>query len=121
MSEIIVENQEETSSGEVSAGNPALTVPTGVILTDSIGKMFDLKPSEMSRYKTKINTLIAYAKLKTDDHSPQGLKWAIRNLETKLGTPALGEKLINYLTRYAYLYLESKNLEKELGKYHDRG
>lgn len=92
-------------------------LPTGNLLRDSIAQMFDLKPSEISKYDSKLDTLIQYAKMKTEDHSPAGLKWAIRSLGTKLGTPPLGEKLLPYLTRYAYLYLESNKIEKEMDKY----
>ena len=112
-----------TDSGEeivpVEAGDPSSTIPDGVLLAERVAQMFDLKPSEVSKYRSKLNTLIEYAKLKTEDHSASGLKWAIRSLGTKLGTPPLGEKLLPYLTKYAHLYLESRNLDKEMEKYHD--
>jgi hypothetical protein len=38
-------------------------------------------------------------------------------LEYKVGTPELGEKLINYLSKYAYLKLEQKKLDEEVKKY----
>lgn len=87
---------------------PAQTEP---FLVDSVAKMFDLKPSETSQYKSKINTLIDYAKTKVDEPTSDNIIWAIRNLGLKLGTPPLGEKLINYLTQYAFLELETRKLE----------
>lgn len=107
----IVEQEAQT------AGDPVATIPEGTLLAERVAQMFDLKPSEVSKYKRKLNTLIEYAKTKTDDHSPQGLKWAIRSLGTKLGTPPLGEKLLPYLTRYAHLSLESNRIEAEKQKF----
>ena len=89
------------------------TFQPGELLVEQVGQLFDFKPSEVGQYKTKINTLIAYAKTKTQDHSPEGIKWALRNLSLKVGTPPMGEKIINYLTLYAHLYLEGKELEKK--------
>jgi len=97
---------------------PPTIQPDGVMLREQIAKtLFDFKPSEMSSYKDKLDTLITYAKMKTDDHSPDGIKWALRQLGVKLGTPPLGEKLINYLNVYAKLYLESKRVEAEKDKF----
>jgi hypothetical protein len=107
------EGQEIPQEEKKLDATPTPGIPDGVLLVEQIGQLFDFKPSEVSQYKTKIRTLIDYAKLKTDDHSPEGLKWALRNLQLKVGTPPIGEKMINYLTRYAYLYLETKKLEKE--------
>ena len=88
-------------------------IPEGVLLLEQVAQLFDFKPSEVQAYKTELNTLLEYAKLKTDDTSPEGLKWAIRNLSLKVGTPPIGEKMIKYLTRYAYLYLEGKKIDKQ--------
>jgi phage host-nuclease inhibitor protein Gam len=88
-------------------------IPEGVLLLEQVAQLFDFKPSEVQAYKTELNTLLEYAKLKTDDKSAEGLKWAIRNLSLKVGTPPIGEKMIKYLTRYAYLYLEGKKIDKE--------
>ena len=48
------------------------TRPDGVLLIEQIGQLFDFKPSEIHSYKTEIQTLIDYAKTKTEDHSPEG-------------------------------------------------
>jgi len=92
-------------------------VKTGELEVDAVGALFDLKPSEIGEYMDKINTLLDYAKSQTTDHSREGLLWAIRDLEYKVGTPELGEKLINYLSKYAYLKLEQKKLDEEVKKY----
>lgn len=93
------------------------TIPEGLIINDEVGSLFDLTRNEIGRMKSKIAVLIEYAKLKSEDHTPGGIKWALRSLSMKLGTPPMGEKLINYLTRYAYLYLETHKMKKELAKY----
>ena len=95
----------------------ATILPDGTMLRDQVAQMFNMRPNEITQDSRKLNTLIDYAKLKTDDHSPDGLRWAIRSLGTKLGTPPLGEKLLPYLSRYAHLYLESMELQKKMDRY----
>lgn len=73
--------------------------------------------SEMARYQDKIGTLLEWAKQQTTDHSPESLKWAIRSLELKLGTPPLSEKRINYVARYAFLSLQERAIAKEKQQY----
>ena len=92
------------------------TIPEGIIILEQIGQLFDFTHSEVESYKTELKTLIDYAKMKTDNHSIEGLKWALTDLGLKLGTPPMGEKRIKQLTRYAYLYLETKKHQAELDK-----
>lgn len=106
--------QEPQNPSEVESVFPVIA---DNMLLQSVSSMFDIKPSEMSRFESKINTLIEYAKTQTDDHTPEGLKWAIRALQGRVGTPPLGEKWINYLTRYAYLATEKQKISKEMENY----
>lgn len=71
------------------------------------------RESDAHLYKHDIQILLDYAKSQTKDHSPENLKWIIRSLELKLGTPPLAEKRIKWLARYAYLSMESKKIEDE--------
>lgn len=71
------------------------------------------RDSELAQYKNKIGTLLEYAKSQTTDHSLESLKWVIRSLELKIGTPPFAEKRINYIARYAYLMMEGKKIDKE--------
>lgn len=89
----------------------------GELEYNAVGQMFDLKPSEIGLFRDKIGTLLAFARTQTDDHTIEGLKWAIRSLQNKVGTPPLGEKMINYLNKYAYLKMESNKLQKDIEKY----
>jgi hypothetical protein len=71
------------------------------------------KESEMQLYKRDVETLLEYAKSQTKDHSPENLKWIIRSLELKLGTPPFAEKRVKWLARYAYLLMEEGKIQKE--------
>ena len=109
--EVIPEKPKEFKEPETTP------VITGDLLFQQVGQMFDFKPSEIGQYHDKLDTLIAYAKTQTDDRTPEGLKWAIRSLQGKVGTPPLGEKWINYLTTYAYIKLESLKFAEAAKKY----
>lgn len=110
---------EETQSVEPkeSETQPTPTTLTQEYINNSVGALFDLTPSEMSQFSDKIQTLLEYAKSVVDSPTPENLKWAIRNLEYKVGTPPLGEKTINYLSKFAYLHLEGLKIEKEKERY----
>jgi len=96
--------------------NYGQTIPEGIILLEQIGSLFDFKHSEIESYKTELNTLVQFARTQTDDHSIEGLKWALTDLGIRLGSPPLGEKRIKQLVRYAHLYLETKENEERLHK-----
>lgn len=73
--------------------------------------------NEVSQYESELKILLDYAKTQTKDHSPENLKWIIRQLELKTGTPPFGEKAIKYLARFAFLSLEQQKINKELESY----
>lgn len=79
----------------------------------AIGQMFDMDIKSISKDAKKIDTLIQWAKdeAKTDDMMQ--LKWVIKNLEAKLGSPNFGETRLTKLHRYAYLDIEGKKMEAE--------
>lgn len=95
----------------------ATPVVTGGMLEQSVGQMFDLTPSEISKYSDKIGLLIDYAKTVVDDPSEMNIKWAIRSLQGKVGTPPLGEKWVTFLTKYAWLKLDELRIKKEVQRY----
>ena len=94
-----------------------ITLKLDEFLPQSVGQLFDLSPDEINHYSDKLGTLIDYAKTCTDDRSPEGIKWAIRSLESRVGTPPLGEKRINFLSKYAWLKLDELRLKKEVEQY----
>lgn len=107
-------NGVEPSEPKSMSDSPtSVSVPSGVFLVEQVGKLFDMRPNEISQNKRHLDRLIDYAKSKTDDHSPESIKWVIRRLGTKLGSPPLGERKITYLSRFAYLDLQSGQLDKE--------
>ena len=70
--------------------------------------------SERYRYRTKIQTLLEWAKTQVKEATPENIAWAIRSLELKIGTPPLAEKRVNYVARMAYLLTENKKIEGEI-------
>lgn len=85
------------------------------LLNNAVEQVMDLESSEdKSRYRDDIEILLEYAKAQSKDQSPENIKWAIRSLELKLGTPPLAEKRIKYVSRYAYLWLESNKIKSEM-------
>ena len=69
-----------------------------------------------SNYTDEIRWLLDYAKDQSEDNTVEGLKWAIRELETKLGTPPFLEDRVKFMARYAFLFMEGKKTSKELKK-----
>jgi hypothetical protein len=83
-----------------------------------IGRVLGVEnESEFNKYQINLKTLVDFAKTQTTDHSPESLKWVIRSLETKLGTPPFAEDRIKFITRYAYLLSEEKKISEEKKKF----
>lgn len=76
--------------------------------------------SELGRNEDRLQTLLDYAKSQTEDHSLENLKWVIRSLELKIGTPPFGEDRLAYVARYAYLLSEESSINKEKQKFERR-
>lgn len=109
--------KEEVKPQEVSTEEPIEVVKDSEFIVQNVASMFDLSPNEISKYEGKLDTLIRYAMTQTEDKSPEGIKWALRSLQNKVGTPPLGESWVNYLSKYAWISLENQKLSKELKKY----
>lgn len=69
--------------------------------------------SDFSRYSDKLEILRDYAQAFRNSPSLEDTKWAIRDLEVKMGTPPFAEKKINFISQYAYLLLEEKRIKQE--------
>jgi hypothetical protein len=80
----------------------------------SIASLFDLKPQEVGKYKEELKTLYEYAKTQTNERTPEALKWVIRSLQGKIGSPPFGERWITYLNRYVRLRMEKNKIEEEI-------
>lgn len=95
---------EEKEVGKLEGAND------GEINTIAVRQVLDIEsPSE---YKSEINTLLEWAKATTGSDDYMELKWAIRDLQMRIGTPLHGDRVKN-LARYAYLDLEDKRIQKE--------
>ncbi len=98
--EVLEEKQEQKLEG----GND------GEINTIAIRQVLDVTDS--AEYEGEIKTLIEWAKATTGSSDHTELKWAIRDLQMRLGTPLHGDAIKN-LARFAYLDLEEKRIQKE--------
>lgn len=109
--EIKVENQTEEKK-ELST--PPSYEQEGVFLKDRIAQLFNMTEAEKTREGRKLETLIEYAKSKSEDHSPDGIYWSLKQLGLRLGTPPLGEKMLDHAYMYAKLYRETQESKKRL-------
>lgn len=64
----------------------------------------------------KVNILLDYAKSQ-GAKTPEEIKWTVRELYYKIGTPPFGEKPINFASEYAYLLMEGKHIEEAKKKF----
>lgn len=107
MSDIKIVGQPTEPVAPIEEVTPPDIVQEGVFLQERVAELFNMDSDEARRDSRKIETLINYAKAKSDDHSPDGVYWALKQLGLRLGTPPLGEKMINHAFMYARLYMES--------------
>lgn len=98
----------EMAKDSVTAGVP-YEIERGII-----SEMYGLDETEAKRSDQKINTLLEYAKSQNKELTPENLRWTLRELELKLGTPPISETMINYMARYAYLMTDKKKIEEEI-------
>lgn len=68
--------------------------------------------SEQSKYSDQLDDIVAWAKSE-GYKDPQELKWIVRSLQDRLGSPPLSEKWITRVARYAHLSMETQKLEAE--------
>jgi hypothetical protein len=83
----------------------------GIIENIAVKQVLEIERNNTD-YDDDVKTLVKWAKEQTGSDDPQELKWAIRDLRMRLGTPNLGDA-IKHLTRFAYLDLEEKRIKKE--------
>ena len=91
------------------------TVSSGVEDDAQLAQMFGVDQKMLGRYSSKINTIMDWAKANT----PEGedVRWTLRRLETKLGTPPFGVDKISHMAEYAYLWLQNQDINKKLDQY----
>ena len=109
----------ETSTVEVKA---PVGVEQNVQPDDSmqraVGQVLGIEnESEFNRYQPSLKTLTDFAKTQTKDQSPESIKWVIRNLEAKLGTPPFAEDRVKFITRFVWLLMDEKRISEEKKKF----
>jgi hypothetical protein len=119
MADILIVDQKKEEPQQVSEQHEGVSAPVQPeLVRSSREEAMGLESSqEKHRYQDKIDTLMQYVKTQTQDLSPENVKWIIRSLELKLGTPPFSERRINYVAQYAYLCMETKRLEKDKEKF----
>jgi len=121
MAQIVIVGQEEPK--QVESPKQEINAPVGEqLIRSSVEQVMGLESYEdKHRYRDKIDTLIEYSKSQTKDWSPESIKWVIRSIELKLGTPPFSEKRINYVAQYAWLCMETQRLAEEKEKFTQGG
>ena len=110
-SKVPTEHKEAVTPEQISP--PVVTELEPRALSDVLG----LTREEESQYRDKLDTLLEWVKTQTNDRSSGNLKTIFRELGNKIGTPPLGQKLVNWLAEYAYLELEELKIKKALKEF----
>lgn len=108
------EVKEDAQPQELKSENNVSAPVTEELQKEAIYRVMGIDSYEdQYKYRNDVETLLEWVRSEKKNPSREDIKWALRNLEVKLGTPPLAEKKISYFTRYAYLELEGKRLEAE--------
>lgn len=103
-------------------GKGVLDAPVNDPLEVELCSFFGLETEgDKTRYTDKMKEVLSWAKGQTEDHSPENIKWVIRDLEFKLGSPGVGEKIIDYVHQYVGLVKQKQEVEGKLKKYNPYG
>lgn len=99
---------------EVEVKKPETDISVGDSVQE-LSQMFEIDKNDYGKLSPKINTLLDWAKANT----PEGedIRWTLRRLETKLGTPPMGVDKISHMAEYAYLWLQGREINKKIDKY----
>lgn len=90
-------------------------VEPGLINDIAVKQVLEIDRNDKT-YDDDVKTLVKWAKQQTGGDDPKELKWAIRDLRMRVGTPSFGDS-IKHLTRFAYLDLEEKRIKEEKQKF----
>lgn len=119
--EIITEKLDKVDQALSAVKEPQRTEGTE-ILNDALIKSVEQSVGldlgeEITRYSSQVKTILEWAKTQTKEHTPENIKWAIRQLEMRIGTPPIGEKIVSRLARIAFLEMENKKINDEIKSY----
>jgi len=69
--------------------------------------------ADSSKYSDNLQTILEWAKTQSKNPNLEDIRWAVRELDLKLGSAPFGEEPIKWVARYAYLVLEKAKIERE--------
>lgn len=106
--EVVQEPPKPIENPQTSAG-----LPEGYMDQLAASQVLGLEnDSDRAQYKDELQKIIEWAKLEGYE-TPESLKWTIRKLQDRLGTPPLTEKWITRVARYATLALQEQRIRQE--------
>lgn len=110
----VIDGQVVDSAPPSAIVNPTLNgFSDGEIDRMAVAQVLGLENlAEQSKYSDQLEDIISWAK-QEGYKDTQELKWIVRSLQDKLGSPPLSEKWITRVARYAHLSMESQKLEAE--------
>lgn len=82
----------------------------GEISQISVKQVLELN-YDQSEYDEEVAILARWAREQVGD-DPTQIKWAVRDLKLRVGTPTFGDP-IKHLSRFAYLDLQEKQIKRE--------
>lgn len=105
----------QTSPSKTETPSPGPTsIDPELIEFTAVADILGMDHSQISKYDSKLRTVMDYIKTQTDDLSPENIKWVVRDVSMRIGSPAFGEKTIDHVARYAFLQNEHKKISTEL-------
>lgn len=102
----------ESEQAEIKQPETTVSVDSSA---QELADMFEIDKQDYGKLSPKINTLLDWAKQNTSDG--EDIRWTLRRLETKLGTPPMGRSKLDHMAEYAYLWLQGRELNKKLDSY----
>lgn len=109
-----VDTKSVSESPEVEIKKPE-TISSVGDTAQELADMFEIEKSDYGKMSSKINTLLDWAKANTSDG--EDIRWTLKRLEMKLGTPPMGVDKISHMAEYAYLWLQNNDISKKLMEY----
>lgn len=101
----------ESKNVEIKDPNTILQVGDSA---QELADLFEIEKADYGKMSPKINTLLDWAKQNSEDGD---VRWTLRRLEMKLGTPPMGVDRISHMAEYAYLWLQGQEINKKLDNY----
>ena len=115
MADIKIISDEPQKEESIGTANTVESPVSEQLIQNALAEVSGVE-NEAHRYSSELKNLLEWAKQSTDDHSIEGLRWAVRQLDMRLGSSQIGEKRIHILNRFAYLEMQGKKIKSELEK-----